>query len=174
MAKGMYHFVREAWKKPDKDTLRARMIEWRKTNAITKVEKPLRIDRARGLGYRAKKGFVMVRVRVRRGGHKRTRPHKGRQTKKLTIRKNLDLNYRGICEQRAARKYSNLEVLNSYFVGKDGMHYFYEVILVDPDKQEIKSDKKINWIVSSKNRKRPMRGLTSAGKKSRGLRATHK
>ena len=173
MAKGVYHFIREAWKRPDKPTLRARMTEWRKTDAVTKVEKPLRLDRARSLGYKAKKGFVVARVRVKRGGHKRRRPHKGRQTKKLTVRKNLDVNYRNICEQRAARKFKNLEVLNSYFVGKDGMHYFYEVILVDPDKSEIKSDKKINWIVSSKNRKRPLRGLTSAGKKSRGLRALH-
>jgi large subunit ribosomal protein L15e len=173
MTKGMYHKIREAWKKPDIDTLRSRMIDWRKGNAIVKVEKPLRLDRARALGYRAKKGFVVVRVRVIRGGHKRTRPHKGRQIKKLTVRKNLDLNYKGICEQRAARKYKNLEVLNSYNIGKDGKHYFYEVILVDPDKNEIKSDKKINWIVKGTNRKRPMRGLTSAGKKSRGLRAKH-
>ena len=68
------------------------MIEWRKSDAIVKVEKPLRLDRARALGYKAKKGFVVVRVRLIRGGHKRTRPNKGRQIKKLTIRKNLDLN----------------------------------------------------------------------------------
>ena len=87
MTKGMYHFIREAWKKPDKITLRARMIKQRKSNAIEKVEKPLRLDRARSLGYRAKKGFVMVRVRIRRGGHKRSRPRKVKQIKKITIRK---------------------------------------------------------------------------------------
>jgi len=171
MAKGLYHYIKQAWKKPDTKTLRGRMIEWRKGNAVEKLEKPLRLDRARALGYRAKKGFVVVRVRVRRGGHKRTRPHKGRQIKKLTIRKNLDLNYRNISERRAAQKYKNLEVLNSYWVGKDGMHYFYEVILVDPNRPEIKNDPKVKWISSSKNHNRVFRGLTSSGKKSRGLRA---
>ena len=168
---GMYKFIREAWKKPDVKPLRERMIEWRKSNAIEKVDKPLRLDRARALGYRAKKGFLVVRVRVKRGGHKRTRPHKGRQIKKLTIRKNLDLNYKNICERRAQAKYKNMEVLNSYWIGKDGMNYFYEVILVDPDRQEIKQDKKISWISNKKNKNRVLRGLTSSGKKSRGLKA---
>jgi len=70
----MYHFLKEAWKKPDRKTLRERMIEWRKSQAVTKVEKPLRLDRARTLGYKDKKGFVIARVRVKRGGHKRPRP----------------------------------------------------------------------------------------------------
>ena len=168
---GMYKYINEAWKKPDITILRARMVEWRKGNAVEKVEKPLRLDRARALGYRAKKGFVVFRVRVKRGGHKRTRPHKGRQIKNLTIRKNLDLNYRNIAERRAQAKYKNLEVLNSYWIGKDGMHYFYEIIMVDPERSEIKKDSKINWIANKKNSNRVLRGLTSSGKKSRGLRA---
>ena len=168
---GMYKYIKEAWKTPDKKVLRERMIEWRAGNAIEKVEKPLRLDRARALGYRAKKGFVVLRVRVKRGGHKRSRPSKGRQIRKLSIRKNLNLNYQNISERRAQAKYKNLEVLNSYWVGKDGMHYFYEVIMVDPERKEIKNDSKINWIGDRKNSNRVLRGLTSSGKKSRGLRA---
>ena len=171
MTKGMYHFIREAWKKPDKKILRERMVEWRKSDAVTKVEKPLRLDRARSLGYKAKKGFVVARVKIKRGGHKRSRPTKGRKGGNLTIRKNLDLNYRNIAEQRAAKKFKNLEVLNSYNIGKDGIYYFFEVILVDPRRQEIQTDKTINWISKPKNNHRAFRGLTSAGKKSRGLRA---
>ena len=83
------------------------------------------------------------------------------------------MNYKWIAEQRVARKYKNLEVLNSYEIGKDGMHYFYEVICVDPQRPEIKKDRTINWICKTKNKKRPMRGLTSAAKKSRGLRNKH-
>jgi large subunit ribosomal protein L15e len=169
MAKGLYQFLRQAWKKPDKETLRKRMIDWRKSNALTKVDKPLRLDRARALGYKAKKGFVVVRVRLKRGGHKRPRPNKGRRSKRLHARKTLKMNYKWIAEQRADKKYKNLEVLNSYMIGKDGIHYFFEVILVDPNMPEIKSDNTINWI--SKNKKRSLRGLTSAGKKSRGLRS---
>jgi large subunit ribosomal protein L15e len=169
MARGMYHYIREAWKKPDKKILRERMILWRRTEAVVRVEKPLRIDRARALGYKAKKGFVIVRVRVKRGGHKRPRPNKGRRSKRLHTRKNLRMNYQWIAEQRAAKKFPNLEVLNSYKIGKDGMYYFYEVILVDPEKNEIKNDPTISWITNPKNRKRVFRGLTSVGKKSRGL-----
>ena len=80
------------------------------------------------------------------------------------------MNYKWIAEQRAARKFRNLEVLNSYMIGKDGINYFYEVILVDPERSEIKNDKKISWIAKPENRGRVFRGLTSAGKKSRGLR----
>jgi len=169
MTKGMYHKIREAWKKPDAKVLRGRMIEWRKSNALVKVDKPLRLDRARSLGYKAKKGVVVIRVRLKRGGHKKPRPNKGRRSKRMTIRKTLKMSYQWIAEQRAERKFRNLIVLNSYPIGKDGIHYFFEVIMIDPDKPEIKSDKQLSFVTKSSNKKRAMRGLTSAGKKSRGL-----
>lgn len=168
--KGLYHYIRNAWKKPDVKTLRERMIEWRRSEAVVKVDKPLRLDRARSLGYKAKKGVIVARVRVVRGGHKRSRPNKGRQIRKLTIRKNLDLNYKAIAERRAQAKFKNLEVLNSYNIGKDGKYYFYEVILVDPRRQEIQNDKQLSFICNPKNKNRVLRGLTSSQKKSRGLR----
>jgi large subunit ribosomal protein L15e len=170
MTKGLYNFIKQAWKKPEKETLRKRMVEWRKSNVFTKVDKPLRLDKAHSLGYRNKKGFVIIRVRIKRGGHKRPRPNKGRRSKRLHTRKNLRMNYKGIAEQRTERKFRNLVVLNSYLIGKDGINYFYEVILVDPNRPEIQKDKKINWVCKKQNQKRAMRGLTSAGKKSRGLR----
>jgi len=139
--KGLYHYLRQAWKKPDKKTLRERMIAWRKSGVFTKVDKPLRLDRARTLGYKDKKGFVVIRIRLKRGGHKRPRPNKGRRSKRLHTRKNLKMNYKWIAEQRVERKYKNLVVLNSYPIGKDGIHYFYEVICVDPTKPEIKMTK---------------------------------
>ncbi len=166
----MYHYIREAWKKPDTVTLRNRMIAWRAGNAIEVVDKPLRLDRARALGYKAKKGFVVARVRVMRGGRTRVRAGvKGRKTRKQTIRKTLKMNYRWVAETRAANYFNNLEVLNSYWIGKDGQHYFFEVILVDPQMPEIKSDRTTNWITRRANRGRVYRGLTSAGKRSRGL-----
>src|SRR3990167_2416281 len=144
MAKGMYHYIKQAWKKPDSKTLRARMIEWRASEAFVRVDKPIRLDRARSLGYKDKKGFVVIRIRVGRGGHKRPRPNKGRRSKRLHTRKNLMMNYKTIAEQRVSRRYRNLEVLNSYQIGKDGVNYFYEVICVDPSKPEIKNDNTIN------------------------------
>ncbi len=167
---GLTKYLRKEKKKPDKLILRKRMIKWRSSPAIVKVEKPLRLDRAHSLGYKAKKGIIVVRVRLKRGGHKKPRPNKGRRTKRMTIRKTLSMNYREIAEQRAARKYRNMEVLNSYQIGKDGVHYFYEVILVDREQPEIKSDKQLSFITRRANRGRAFRGLTSAGKKARGLR----
>lgn len=166
---GIAKYLRKAWKKPDVKLLRARMIEWRKCGAITRVDKPLRLDRARALGYKAKKGITVVRIKIKRGGHKRTRPNKARRTKRLHIRKNLRMNYKEIAETRVARKFSNMEVLNSYQVGKDGMNYFFEVILINRVAPEIKSDKQLGEFVKAP-KKRALRGISSAGQKARGLR----
>jgi large subunit ribosomal protein L15e len=170
MTKGLYQYVRDAWKKPDKKKLRELMVKWRKDNAVTKLEKPTRIDRARSLGYKAKKGYVIARVRIPRGGRQRARTNKGRKSKRHTIRKVVKMSYRWIAEIRAQKKYPNLEVLNSYYLAKDGKHYFYEVILIDYSKPEIKSDKNTKFMTKKTNQHRVHRGLTSAGKKSRGLR----
>lgn len=146
------------------------MIGWRAGEAIEVVEKPLRLDRARSLGYKAKKGFIVARVRVMRGGRTRKRTGvKGRKTRKQTIRKTLKMSYRWVAEMRAAKYFNNLEVLNSYWIGKDGKHYFFEVILVDPQMPEIKSDPTMSWISTGHHVGRAERGLTSAGKQSRGL-----
>ena len=68
----MYRHLEEAWKRPAKsyvqDLMRQRVIAWRRQPAVNRVEKPTRLDRAHRLGYKAKKGIVVVRVRVRRGG----------------------------------------------------------------------------------------------------------
>ena len=170
MAKGFYHYVKKAWKKPDKAILRERMIGWRKSDVFTRVDKPLRLDRARTLGYKDKKGFVIIRVRIKRGGHKRTRPKKARRSKRMHINKNLKMNYQWIAEQRVEKKYTNLVVLNSYLIGKDGINYFFEVIWVDPKRPEIANDSNLKWVTNPVNQKRTMRGLTSAAKKSRGFR----
>ena len=170
MANGMYDYIKKAWEKPDAATLRERMTAWRNSPVVVKLDKPLRLDRARNLGYKDKKGFIVVRVRIPRGGHRRPRPAGGRRSKRLNIRKNLKMSYKWIAEQRVARKFSNMEVLNSYPIGKDGLHYFYEVILVDPERPEIKNDRTISWIANPASRNRALRGLTSAAKKSRGLR----
>lgn len=168
----MYHYIAQAWKRPSPDILKTRMIEWRRSDAVTSVEKPLRLDRARALGYKAKKGFVVLRVRILRGGRRRMRMGvKGRKSRKQTVRKMLKMNYQWVAEIRAARAYPSLEVLNSYPLGKDGKHGFYEVIMVDTTRPEIVNDPVISWIANPHNRKRAERGLTSAAKKSRGLRS---
>ena len=161
-----YSYIKESLR----NNLKSKLIEWRSQNVIVKIDKPSDIGRARNLGYKAKKGVIVVRVRIIRGGHKRSRPNKARKVRNLHIRKNLRMNYREIAEQRAGRKFTNLEVLNSYQIGKDGKHYFFEIILIDPERREIKTDKNYSWTLRQENRGRVFRGLTSAGKKARGLR----
>jgi large subunit ribosomal protein L15e len=170
---GMYKYVREAWKKPGEsitDLMHQRLISWRAEPATVKLDHPTRIDRARSLGYRAKEGIFVIRQRVPRGGHRKPFPKGGRRSAKWTTRKTLMLNYRGIAEQRAAKQYSNCEVLNSYEVGKDGKNVWYEVIMIDISHPAIKSDPALSWITTGKHHGRAFRGLTSAQKKSRGLR----
>ncbi len=175
MAKSMYHYIAQLWKRPYDgvmgELMKKRIMEWRRQPAIVRIEKPTRLDRARALGYKAKQGFVVVRVRVRKGGRRKPRPDKGRRPKRMGIygfapAKSLRL----IAEERAARKYPNLEVLNSYYVGEDGQYKWFEVILVDPHHPAICKDPDIKWICSPKHKGRVFRGLTSAGKKMRGLR----
>ena len=153
-----------------RNNLQSKMIEWRQGDSVVKVDKPLDIGRARTLGYKDKKGIVVYRVRVLRGGRQNPKRKKGRRSKRQSIKKVLKMNYRWVAEQRAAKKHPNLEVLNSYKLGQDGKHYFYEVIMLDPDKPEIKKDKNYKWVVKKENKGRAYRGLTSAAKKSRGLR----
>ncbi len=169
MVKGMYSYIRDAWKKPSPEILRQRLIKWRKEGAVERLERPTRLDRARVLGYKAKPGIVVVRVRVVRGGRQRHKRKKARRSKRQASRKTLHMNYQHVAELRAAKKYKNLEVLNSYWVGKDGMHYFFEVILVDPSRPEILADEQLKWVANEKNINRAFRGLTSAAKKSREI-----
>jgi large subunit ribosomal protein L15e len=172
MTKGITQHLRQVWKKPEKEMLRDRLIAWRAAGAIVKVDRPLRLDRARALGYKAKKGVLVFRVRVNRGGRTRERAGvKGRKTANQTNRKTLKMSYQWVAEIRAARKFKNLEVLNSYKIGRDGKHYYFEVIMVDYSKPEIKSDRVLGFLARGANHKRAERGLTGAGKKSRGLKS---
>ncbi len=173
--RSLYRYVGEAWASPDEsyvgELLRQRRIQWRRGPAIERLERPTRIDRARSLGYRAKPGFVVARVRVRRGGLRKHTIRGGRRPKrkgisKITMAKSLQR----IAEERGARRFPNLEVLNSYWVGEDGRYKYFEVLLIDAQHPSVKADKNVNWLLQAPHRGRVFRGLTSAGKKGRGLR----
>ncbi|MBI5797319.1 50S ribosomal protein L15e [Candidatus Woesearchaeota archaeon] len=169
---GMYQEIRELWKQPKAnlgELYKQRLIAWRKEDVLTPIKRPTRLDRARSLGYKAKKGITVLRVRVKRGGRKREARKHGRRSRTMRRKKIVGMSYQWISEQKAQRKYKNLEVLNSYFVGKDGVHSWYEIILVDPFRPEIKSDKNLRWICYRKHTNRVLRGRTSAGQRSRGL-----
>jgi len=174
---GAYKYLEELWKKKQSDVmrflLRMRAWEYRQHPAVVRASRPSRPDKARKLGYRAKQGFVIYRVRVRRGGRKR-KVHNGyvygkpatQGVKGLKFNRNL----RSVAEERAGRRCGNLRVLNSYWVASDAVFKTFEIILVDPSHKVVRQDPRLHWIVAPVHKHREMRGLTSAGKKSRGLR----
>ena len=167
---GLYQHIRDIWKNP-KENLgslwQQRLVQWRREETTVRIERPTRLDRARSLGYKAKPGFIIVRQRVNRGGRQNPQIRHPRRPKAMSRRKDLTLNYQGVAEQRANKKYPNCEVLNSYHVGEDGIHYWYEVILVDRVNPSVLADHRISWIMDHKGRVN--RGMTSAGRRARGL-----
>ena len=170
---GMYKYIKDAWKNPKKtmpELWKQRLMEWRRQNVTVRIEKPTRLDRARKLGYKAIKGVFVVRQRVKKGAHKRKKRKGARVSKTQRRKKVIAKNYQRIAEERADKKYPNCEVLNSYWVAEDGKNKWYEIIMVDPESPEVKSKNYLKWMSSGKHRNRVQRGLTSAGKKSRGLR----
>ncbi len=167
---GLYQHIRDIWKSPSGDIIemhRKRLAEWRDQDATLRVQRPTRLDRARSLGYKAKEGFIVVRQRVDRGGHMRPWRTKGRRSKTQRRKLILAKSYKQIAEERASKAYTNFEVLNSYPVGKDGLHFWYEVILVQRDHPHILGNRSLKGVAQQTGRAH--RGLTIAGRKSRGL-----
>ena len=131
--------------------LRQRAVVWRNQNAVTRVEKPSRIARARRLGYKAKQGIIVIRMRVGTGGMRKQRPRGGRRPKHLGVTKiKADVSMKQVAERRVLERYPNMKLLGSYFLYKDGMHYWFEVILADPSHPRIAKDKEIRKRVLSR------------------------
>lgn len=175
MVRSAYSHIREAWADPDDGKLAElqwqRKQEWRNQGSVERIDRPTRLDRARSLGYKAKQGVVVARVSVRKGGARKERFTAGRRSKRqgvtrVTRRKNIQR----VAEERCARVYPNLRVLNSYWVGEDGRQKWHEVILIDPNHPAIQNDEDLNWICDDVHKNRALRGLTSAGTRNRGLR----
>ena len=137
----------KVWLKLWKDNspeLRDRVISWRKQDAVTRIEKPSRILRARRLGYKAKQGIIVIRMRVGTGGMRRKRPTGGRRPKHLGVtRIKAAVNMKQVADRRVLERYPNMALLGSYFIYKDGMHYWFEVILADPSHPRIIKDKEL-------------------------------
>ncbi|KAH9825941.1 Domain Homologous to E6-AP Carboxyl Terminus with [Teratosphaeria destructans] len=178
---GAHKYLEELQKKKQSDVmrflLRVRCWELRQLNVIHRASRPSRPDKARRLGYKAKQGYVIYRVRVRRGGRKRPVP-KGATYGKPTNQGVNQLKYqrslKSTAEERVGRRAANLRVLNSYWINQDSTYKYYEVILVDPQHKAIRRDPRINWIVNPVHKHRESRGLTATGKRSRGLNKGHR
>lgn len=149
------------------DLYKSHIVKWSAEPTVIRVDKPTNVARARTLGYKAKEGVLVVRVKVKGGSKKRKQAGGGRKPSKSGRYFNFVKSSQKIAEERASRKFLNCEVLNSYFVGSAGSKSFYEVILLNRDEPTIKSDPIYQNII--KQRGRAFRGLTSAGRKHRGI-----
>lgn len=178
---GAYKYIEELYKKKQCDLLRflqrIRCWQFRQLSSIHRASRPTRPDKARRLGYKAKQGFVIYRVRVRRGGRRRKAPKGatyGKPTNQGVNQLKFQRSLRCFAEERVGRHCGSLRVLNSYWVAEDSTYKYFEVILVDPFHKAIRRDPRINWLCRPVHKHREMRGLTAAGRKSRGIRKGHR
>ncbi|MDD5111267.1 MAG: 50S ribosomal protein L15e [Candidatus Altiarchaeota archaeon] len=147
-----------------------RRKELRNSRPIVRLEHPTRIDQAHKYGYKAKQGFTVARVRIRAGGMRKARPSRGSKPIHFAIEKiTPGKSIQRMAEERASKRYSNMEVLGSYKIFKDGRSHWFEVILVDPSHPAIQNDKDVSWLATGTHRNRALRGLTPAGRRGRGL-----
>ncbi len=143
----MRSYMTQTWLrmwKENSDELKSKAIGWRTEPTIHKIERPSRLDRARRLGYKAKQGIIVVRAHVGRGGMRKQRPVSGRRPKHLgVVHIKQGISMRKVAERRVNEKFPNLEVLGSYYLHKDGMFIWYEVILADPSHPAISKDREM-------------------------------
>ena len=154
---GAYKYLEELWRKKQSDVmrfvLRMRAWEYRQLPVIHRATRSSRPEKARKLGYKRKQGYVIYRVKIRRGGRKKPVSKGivyGKPVNQGITQLKPGRSHRAIAEERVGRRAKNLRVLNSYWVGQDGTFKFYEVILVDPTHKAIRRDARINWISSNK------------------------
>ncbi len=140
----MYSEIGKSWHKVFHEKagdISARAVLLRRGPTIERLEKPSRLDRARMLGYKAKDGVVVVRIKVSRGGMRRKRPTSGRRPKHLgVLRMKSDEPVQGVAERRVGEKFPNLKILGSYIYYKDGKHSWFECVLIDPLNPSISND----------------------------------
>ena len=118
----------------------ARCWEYRQLKVVHRASRPSRPDKARRLGYKAKQGYVVYRIRVRRGNRKKPVPKGatyGKPVRQGVNHLKFQRGLRSTAEERVGKRCGNLRVLNSYWVNQDGVYKYYEVILVDPNHKAV-------------------------------------
>ncbi|KAA0200348.1 Ribosomal protein L15 [Fasciolopsis buskii] len=136
---GAYKYMQELYRHKQSDVMRfirrMRCWEYRQTHAVVRSSRPTIPDRARRPGHKAQQGYVIYRIRIRRGGRKRQVANGatyGKPTKEGVNQLKNQLSIQAVAEERVGRKCGALRVLNSYWVGEDSTFKYYEVICVHP------------------------------------------
>ncbi|KAF2313110.1 hypothetical protein GH714_009302 [Hevea brasiliensis] len=141
------------------------MLEYRQHPSIVRVTHPTRPDKARRLGYKAKQGYVIYRVRVRRGGRKRPVP-KGIVYGKPTNQGVTQLKFQRSKSTHVLLQMYNFLQWSCISLVQDSTYKYFEVIMVDVAHNAVRNDPRINWLCNPVHKHRELRGLTSAGKKT--------
>ena len=131
----MYRQISKTWRKLVKTgspEIRKRAILWRRGPTLVRLERPSRLDRARALGYKAKQGYVVVRIKITRGGMRQKRPTSGRRPKHMgTLKIKGHFSSQDTANRRVLEKFPNTELVGSYPVYEDGRFIWFEVIVAD-------------------------------------------
>ncbi|KAL0439213.1 UNVERIFIED_CONTAM: 60S ribosomal protein L15-2 [Sesamum latifolium] len=180
--------------------LRVRCWEYRQLPAVVRVTHPTRPDKARRLGYKAKqtwwkkrpvpKGIVygkptnqgVTQLKFQRSKRSVAEERAGRKLGGLRVLNSYWINENKKKHKEAFGQFSFVlddfpELIDSVIVKaetlsalQDSTYKYFEVILIDPAHTTVRNDPRINWICNPVHKHRELRGLTSAGKKYRGLR----
>ena len=109
-----------------------RLRKWRQGKTVERAASPTNPIRARTLGYKAKKEYMIVRVRIKRGKRSRKKADLGRKPAKNRKFINPGRSLQFYAEDKAMRRFNNLKIVNSYHVAEDGEAHYFEVIMKDP------------------------------------------
>ncbi|MFH1106834.1 MAG: 50S ribosomal protein L15e [Candidatus Micrarchaeota archaeon] len=131
---GAYSYMRKSFQETFKTRaqhLRRRMSLWRKQRTVERIEHSSDLPRARALGYKAKRGIYLARVRIRRGKRVRDKPDQGRKPGRSVKRINPGRSLSYYAMNKTRTKFPNLVPKAAYWVGEDGMFKYFEVIMRD-------------------------------------------
>jgi len=125
-------YIRESFRKTMAErapAYKARLIKWHKQSPVVRLDGPTNIPRARGLGYKATKDILVVRVRISKGKRVRRRADLGRKPGKnrKEVNPGAPLSYYAVI--KAANRFSNLSPLGVYLAGETGTDKYFEVIM---------------------------------------------
>ena len=150
--------------------MRQRGLEYRNDElAIVKVDKPTNLPSARSVGYKAKQGIFVVRVRVRKGTGTHHRPKNKRRPKRQGQAKlSRMISTQAMAEQKASKRFENAEALGSYKVAEDGKWHYFEVVMADRTASTIANDKNLAYLVHG-HRGRAERGKTFVGRANKEM-----
>jgi large subunit ribosomal protein L15e len=83
-------------------------------------------------------------MRVGAGGMRKQRPTGGRRPKHLGVtRIKAAVSMKQVAERRVLERYPNMKLFGSYFLYKDSLYHWFEVILADKSHKSITKDKEL-------------------------------